>query len=66
MTQQQQSLIEALRAIHRDTYAPAKSKALAQRCYMSERNMRYKLVELEQLGAVRRVGQRGGWLPAVA
>lgn len=64
--QQQQTLIDTIRAIHRDTYAPARTTAIAQRMYLSDGHMRRYLRALEATGTVRRVGQRGGWLPATA
>lgn len=67
MTQvEQQRILSILEKIYRDTYSPAKSVALAQHCFMSERNARYKLVKLEKAGLVQRVGVRGGWLPVAA
>lgn len=64
--QQQQSFIQAINAIYRDTYAPARTTAIAQRVYLSAGHMRRYLRKMEAEGAVRRVGQRGGWLPMAA
>lgn len=66
MTPQQLSLLDTIRAIHRDTYAPVKTIALASRIYLCDRQARRYLCELEARGVVRRVGQRGGWLPVAA
>lgn len=64
MSPQQQSVIDTIREIYRNTYSPAKTVAIAQRCYLSPRHMRRKLVELEKIGAVKRVGYQSGWLLA--
>lgn len=67
MSTEQRRLVSELERIFRTTHAPVRTVALAQRCYMSERWTLYKLVELEKIGAVQRVGQRRGWmLPEVA
>ena len=42
--------------------APARTVALAQRLYMTERTIRRWLNRLEARNHVQRVGQRGGWL----
>jgi len=63
MSQQQQTILAAITEIHRATYAPAKTISLAQRIYMSQEQTRRYLRALEASGVVRRVGQRGGWLP---
>lgn len=66
MSPQQLTLVETIRAIHRDTYCPVRTLAVAQRIYMSPAQTRRYLVGLESSGVVRRVGSRGGWLPVAA
>ena len=66
MSQQQRIILDTIAEIHRSTYAPARTVAIAQRCYFSERTARYQLVALERAGLVRRVGARCGWLPVAA
>lgn len=66
MSQQQQTILATIAEIHRATYAPARTVALAQRIYLSQTQTWRYLRDLERAGVVRRVGKRGGWLPAAA
>lgn len=60
------TILAQIEAIHRDTWAPVKTIAVASRIYMSDRQTRRYLVALEAGGVVRRVGKCGGWLPVAA
>jgi len=60
----QDVIIATVRAIYRDTGAPAKSIAVATRCCVSRNTAWRWLKELEQEKQINRVGQRCGWLPA--
>ncbi len=60
----ERQIADVVRAVVRDTGAPARTLAVAGRLYLSDRQVRRYLAMLEARQAVRRVGQRGGWLPA--
>jgi DNA-binding IscR family transcriptional regulator len=54
-------LLRAIGEVVRHTGAPARTVAVAGRVWLSERQTRRYLVQLERRGLVVRRGQRGGW-----
>lgn len=50
----------------RSTHQPAKTRVMAELAGKHQRTLLYMLTALEKRGAIRRKGQRGGWLPAYA
>ena len=42
---------------------PVRTAQVSERLGVEERETRYILTDLEGLGMVRRIGERGGWLP---
>lgn len=57
-------IIATVREICRDTRMPAKSTAIAARCYMSRTTVWRRLKELIDAGQIERVGERRGYRPA--
>jgi DNA-binding GntR family transcriptional regulator len=59
-------LLQIIVEVHRRTGAPVRTIAVAARMGKGDRCIRRYLVSLERRGQLRRVGQRGGWLPVDA
>lgn len=66
MTFMEQVVLKKVAEVHRFTGGPVRTVVVADMLGKHDRTLRYVLTRLEQKQAVVRVGQRGGWLPALA
>lgn len=63
MSLMERAVIRTVHELHRLNGGPVRTLIVADLLGKHDRTLRGVLVRLEQRGYVRRVGQRGGWLP---
>lgn len=64
MSLMERAVMTTVNELHRLNGGPVRTLIVADLLGKHDRTLRMVLVRLEQQGRVRRVGQRGGWLPA--